>query len=119
MNHGKNPFVKLMVIGRINQRVKDTLDKKKLNQIDVKLLKGLFTRVRNDVKPKKGIYDTFRPESFFEKPKSSNIVRKFKSFVLRDSVDDFNKSREKVSVLESIEEFLDQKEVDEILHNNN
>ncbi len=44
LNNGKNPFIKLMILGRINQRVQDVLSKDKLNQIDVKLLKGLFTR---------------------------------------------------------------------------
>jgi hypothetical protein len=61
LNNGKNPFIKLMILGRINQRVQDVLNKKKLNQIDVKLLKGLFTRQRNEEPPKKGINDTFRP----------------------------------------------------------
>jgi hypothetical protein len=108
LNNGKNPFIKLMILGRINQRVQDVLNKKKLNQIDVKLLKGLFTRQRNEEPPKKGINDTFRPMKTTEQtgPRST-IIRKFKSFVLRESVDELNKSRERISVLESIEEFLD------------
>jgi hypothetical protein len=61
LNNGKNPFVKLMILGRINQRVQDVLQKKKLNQIDVKLLKGMFSRLCSDKAPKKGIYETFRP----------------------------------------------------------
>lgn len=42
-------------------------------------------------------------------------MRKFKSFVLRDSIDDSVKSREGLSVLESIEEYLDQSEIAEIV----
>lgn len=78
-----------MILGRVNQRVQDMLNKKKLNQIDVKLLKGLFTRKTNDIAPKKGINETFRPDY---EPQATTlrqgaIVRKFKSFVLRDSVE--------------------------------
>jgi hypothetical protein len=39
-----NPFIKLMVIGLINGRVKEMLCKEALTDIDVKLLKGLFLR---------------------------------------------------------------------------
>lgn len=93
------------------------LQKKKLNQIDVKLLKGLFTRARNEYQPLKGINETFRPDYITSTPKrkSLNIVRKFKSFVLKDSIEEMSsKIRDKLSVLESIDEFLDQKEVEEI-----
>lgn len=31
LNNGKNPFIKLMILGRINQRVQDVLSKEKLN----------------------------------------------------------------------------------------
>jgi hypothetical protein len=31
LNNGKNPFIKLMILGRINQRVQDVLSKDKLN----------------------------------------------------------------------------------------
>eukprot|EP00347_Sterkiella_histriomuscorum_P022098 403331687 len=117
LNNGKNPFVKLMVLGRVNQRVQDLLNKKKLNQIDVKLLKGMFTRQTNDTAPQKGINETFRPnyQPQGSAAKQGAIVRKFKSFVLRDSVDEATKSREKLSVLESIDEFIDQKEYTEYI----
>jgi len=62
------------------------LKKEKLNQIDVKLLKGLFTRQRNDPQPQKGINETFRPFREEDPDPKSKIIRKFKSFVLRDSV---------------------------------
>lgn len=39
-----NPFIKLMIIGRINQRVKELLSKEKFNEIDIKLIKGIFKK---------------------------------------------------------------------------
>jgi len=50
-----------MILGRINQRVKEILTKKKLTNVDIKLIKGIFTRIRSDKEPPKGITDTFRP----------------------------------------------------------
>ncbi|CDW80946.1 UNKNOWN [Stylonychia lemnae] len=123
LNNGKNPFVKLMILGRINQRVREILSKKKLTHVDTKLLKGLFTRMRTDKDPPKGINDTFRPIHCQSQSKESNhqagIVRKFKSFVLRNSVENpLFENREKLSVLESIEDFLEHNDIQEIGLNN-
>jgi len=51
-------------------------------------------------------------EELDEKPV---IFRKFKSFVLRDSIENSSRMRERISVLESIEEFLSEKEANEVI----
>ena len=51
-----NPFIKLMILGRINTKVKTMLKKKELNEIDVKLLKGLFMKKGKAPKEKKSIF---------------------------------------------------------------
>jgi len=89
MMDSRNPFVKLMIIGRINQRIKDMLSKPALNEIDVKLLKGLFWRNCERKPPKKGIFDTFAPDPECGYVKSK-IVRRFRSFVLRGSIEEEN-----------------------------
>ena len=79
-----------MILGRINQRVKELLNKDKFDEIDLKLLKGIFVKSNMQKQPKKGIKETFTPyameQSTYRKPR---IVRKFKDFVLRDSCDEF------------------------------
>lgn len=73
--------------------MQDILNKKKLNQTDVKLLKGLFTKQRNEESPKKSIHETFKQESEVDDDERQVIVRKFKSFVLRESVDNASRMR--------------------------
>ena len=46
------------------------LNKEKFNEIDVKLLKGIFLRSTEEKKPKKGIKETFTP--YTNEPTSSS-----------------------------------------------
>jgi hypothetical protein len=105
-----------MIIGRINQRVKELISKDKFNEIDIKLIKGIFKKSQGERKKKKGLKETFNP--YVEENstvKNAGIVRKFKDFVLRDSLADLQKSRDQASVLESIEHYLDKETVHEIV----
>ena len=62
MMESKNPFVKLMVLGRINKGLKNMFKKQNLNEIDVKLLKGMFVKNGIQKEEKKTIFDTFYPD---------------------------------------------------------
>ena len=48
-------------------------------------MRGLFLRKGKEKKLKKSIYETFSPYKHDE-GKKSEIVRKFQSFILRDSI---------------------------------
>lgn len=45
-----NPYARLMVIGRINEAVKQIFSKRILNTTDIKLLKGIYTVKRDPVR---------------------------------------------------------------------
>lgn len=62
----KNPFVRLMVIGKINQSVKEILKKDKFSEIDEKVIKGIFSKALNQRIVKKRLKDTFRPSWYFK-----------------------------------------------------
>lgn len=40
----QNPFIKLMILGKINQSVQDLLKKEEFKEIDEKVIKGIFTK---------------------------------------------------------------------------
>ncbi len=114
--NGKNPFIKLMIIGRINQRVKEMLSKQKFNEIDTKLIKGIFKKSTLQKPPQKNLKQTFHPYSSSEFPQQkTNILRKFKDFVLRESVDDLGIRRKKTSVLESLDHLYERNTGHEII----
>lgn len=99
--NSKNPFIKLMIIGRVNTKLKDLIKKKQLNEVDIKLLKGIFLRNAERKIPKKGLFETFNCK-FSESTKvKSKILRRFESFVLKDTVED----EEPNALLDSIEQF--------------
>lgn len=108
----KNPFVKLMVLGRINEGLKNMFQKPALNEIDVKLLKGIFIENAKKKKLKKTIFDTFYPDTKKSQTYSahkSNIIRRFRSFVLRDSDDEIESIDKPNSILETIDKLKDKK----------
>lgn len=41
----QNPFIKLMIIGKVNKSVNELLMKNDVNEIDDKVIKGIFSRV--------------------------------------------------------------------------
>jgi hypothetical protein len=102
--NGKNPFIKLMIIGRINQRIRELLSKERFDEIDSKLIKGIFKKSSIIRPPLKGIKETFNPYLPRAKLSKNNIIRKMKDFVLRESCDDLGlKYTNKEKILESIE----------------
>jgi hypothetical protein len=58
MNKG-SAFVKLMVVGRVNNKVKQMLSKDDMNEVDSKVLKGLFSKSIFEKAPMKSITETF------------------------------------------------------------
>jgi hypothetical protein len=44
MINSTDPFLKLMIIGKINSKIKSMIQKPMLNEIDLKLLKGIFLK---------------------------------------------------------------------------
>jgi hypothetical protein len=60
--HSKNPFVKLLVVGRINDKIKNLIGKDTLTQIDTNLLKGMFKKRIEPRDDQKDIHETFSPK---------------------------------------------------------
>ena len=87
MMKSKNPFIKLMIIGRMQSKIKDMFKKPKLNKVDIKLLKGIFLRNTDHKVPKKGLFETFSPHNP-ESTLKSRIIRRFRSFVIEETVED-------------------------------
>lgn len=58
MNHG-DPLIKLMVIGKVNEKLKNMISQPALSDIDIKLLKGIFFRRTTKPPTRKGLLDTF------------------------------------------------------------
>ena len=99
-----------MYLGRVNQSVRRLLKKKKFNEIDTKLIKGIFLKKSQEKRVKKNIKTTFR-RSHSDKTKENRFtVRKFKDFVVRTSVKDFGKRE---STLNTSKRLIDASESDE------
>jgi hypothetical protein len=78
-----------MLLGKINISIKELLKKSKFTDIDVKLLKGMYTKTSKPLKKKKTIYDTFVPFGVSNSEGGgSKIVRKFKDFVIKHTLED-------------------------------
>jgi hypothetical protein len=87
MMKSRNPFIKLMIIGRMQTKIKDLFKKSKLNKVDIKLLKGIFLKNTEHKAPKKGLFETFSPHNPDSHLKS-RIIRRFRSFVIEETVED-------------------------------
>lgn len=90
MLQSKNPFIKLMLLGKINNLLRSELRKPKFTEIDVKLLKGVFADSRKQVKKKKDIYETFSREMHGHETQifnRSTLMRKFKDIVVMHTDD--------------------------------
>ena len=73
-------------MGKVNQRLKRMISKSKMNEIDIKLLKGIFSRNTFKKARKKGLLDTFYPDENNQNRKTK-VLRRFNSFILEDSVE--------------------------------
>jgi hypothetical protein len=82
-----NPFIKLMIIGRVNTKLKEVIKKPRLNEVDIKLLKGIFLKSTEKKQPKKGLFETFSYSLYENSKAKSRILRRFQSFILKDSIE--------------------------------
>lgn len=85
MNSG-DPVMKLMVIGKVNEKLKYMITKPTLSEIDLKLLKGIYVKNQFKKAAKKGLFDTFYREGIDSK--KSKIFRKFNSVIIEDTIED-------------------------------
>ena len=76
-----------MIIGRVNEKLKHMISKPTLNEIDIKLLKGIYFKNQFKKNYKKGLFDTFYPQDT-ERSKKSKVFRKFNSVILEDTIED-------------------------------
>ena len=53
MMQSDNPFIKLMILGRVNGKIGMIMKKKNITEMDVKLLKGLLLQRGNEIKKRK------------------------------------------------------------------
>jgi hypothetical protein len=78
-----------MLLGRINNSIKELLKKERFTKVDVKLLNGIFDKTSKTYKKKKTIYDTFVPNVTSTLTNSgSKIVRRFKDFIVKHTLED-------------------------------
>ncbi len=71
--NSKNPFIKLMIVGRINEKIKNMIQKPVLSEIDVNLLQGMFTKKMEKRQPQKDIYATFSPKKQSLSTNTTNV----------------------------------------------
>ena len=81
-----DPVIKLMVIGKVNEKLKNMISKPTLTEIDLKLLKGIYIKNQFKKNIKKGLFDTFYPNEIHSK--KSKVFRKFNSVIIEDTIED-------------------------------
>ena len=84
--NSRDPFVKLMVIGKVNDKIYQMISKPTLSEIDVKLLKGIYFKNTIKKNPKKGLFDTFCPEE--TQGAKLKVIRRLNSFMIVDHIEE-------------------------------
>ena len=82
----KNPFVRLITLGKANVAVQKLLEKPQSDALDERLIKGIFKKMPNKpwIKPeKKNVMDTFNPA--LPSDKSKPKFKQMKSIVFKES----------------------------------